>query len=201
MLFIAPNCMNKTVEEMLALFKGKKKYLHHYLAGFMDGEGSFSVSIIAHPTQKLGWMINPCFQVYQHEKHREILELFKYVFQTGTIYRKSGVHPVLNYSINSLRGIREKVIPFFDRYPLVVKGETYQIFRSIVMAMERKEHISIDGFKRIVDLAYSMNQQGKRRKYSKEFIFSSLPTSSIQESSETIRRNPGDTGYDIVHAA
>ena len=39
--------------------------LHYYLAGFVDGEGSFSVSIIKHPTQKFGWMINPCFQVYQ----------------------------------------------------------------------------------------------------------------------------------------
>src|SRR3989338_10862178 len=169
-MFVSPNKIAMRLNnsaDVMNYFRGKRHQRNYYVAGFVDGEGSFSVSIIKHPTQKLGWMINPCFQVYQHEKHREILELFKYVFQTGTIYRKSGVHPVLNYSINSLRGIREKVIPFFDKYPLVVKGETYQIFRSIVMAMERKEHITVDGFKRIVDLAYSMNQQGKRRKYSK----------------------------------
>ena len=182
--------MEDNIQEMLALFHNKQKYLHYYLAGFVDGEGSFSVAIIKHPTQKFGWMINPCFQVYQHEKHKYILELFKHVFQTGTIYRKSGIHPVLNFSINSRRGIIEKVIPFFDKYPLVVKGETYKTFRTIVMAMERKEHISIDGFKRIVDLAYTMNQQGKGRKHPKEFIFATLPTNSIQESSEAIRRNP-----------
>ena len=192
--------MNKSVEEMLALFKGKEKYLYYYLAGFVDGEGSFSVAIIKHPTQKIGWMISPCFQVYQHEKHRYVLELFKHVFKTGTIYRKSGVHPVLNFSIDSRRNIIEKVIPFFDKYPLVVKDETFRIFRSIVMAMERKEHFTIEGFKKIVDLAYSMNQQGKGRKHSKEYIFSTLSTNSIRESSETIRRSPDDNGHDIVQS-
>ena len=180
-----------SLEEMLALFKGKEKALRYYLAGFVDGEGSFSVAIIKHPMYKLGWMINPCFQVYQHEKHRNILELFRYVFKTGTIYRKYGIHPVLNFSIDSRRNIIEKVIPFFDKYPLVVKGKTYQIFRSIIIAMERKEHFSIEGFKRIVDLAYTMNQQGKGRKNTKEFIFSTLPsTNGVQESPETIRRTP-----------
>lgn len=182
--------MSRTVEEVLAQFKGKKKNLYYYLAGFVDGEGSFSVAIIKHPRQRLGWMINPCFQVYQHEKHREILELCRAVFQAGTIYRKSGIHPVLNFSIDSRRGIIEKVIPFFDKYPLVTKNDTYQTFRAIVMAMERKEHITIDGFKLIVDLAYSMNQQDKGRKHTKEFIFSTLSTNNVQESSETIRRIP-----------
>jgi len=186
--------MSETVETLLKKFKGKRTNLHHYLAGFVDGEGSFSIAVIKHPMQRLGWMINPCFQVYQHEKHREVLELCKFVFQTGIIYRKSGAHPVLNFSINSFRGLTEKVIPFFDKYPLVVKAETYKIFRDIVMAMTRKEHITIDGFKRIVELAYTTNQQGKGRKHTKEYIFSTLPatlsTHDIQESSETIRRTP-----------
>ncbi|MBI2100296.1 MAG: LAGLIDADG family homing endonuclease [Candidatus Vogelbacteria bacterium] len=182
--------MNRTVEEILTQFKGKEKNLHYYLSGFVDGEGSFSVAIIKTKMHKLGWMINPCFQVYQHEKHREILELCRYIFQTGSIYRKSGVHPVLNFSIDSRRGLIEKVIPFFDKYPLVVKQDTYQTFRAIVMALERQEHISIDGFKKIVDLAYTMNQQGKGRKNTKEFILSTLPTNNAQESSETIRRIP-----------
>lgn len=166
--------MDKETKKILAQFKGKEKALHYYLSGFVDGEGSFSVSIIKHPTQKIGWMINPCFQVYQHEKHREILEIFKYVFKTGSIYRKSGIHPVLNYSIDSRRNIIEKVIPFFDRYPLIVKGETYDKFRQIILAMEKQEHFTQEGFKKIVNLAYSMNQQGKGRKYTKEYIFSTL---------------------------
>lgn len=166
--------MDEEVQKIISLFKGKQKYLYYYLAGFVDGEGSFSVAIIEHPTQKLGWMINPCFQVYQHQKHRIILEVFQWVFKTGSIYRKSGIHPVLNFSIDSRRNIIEKVIPFFDHHPLITKGENYRKFRNIVMAMERKEHWEKDGFKRIVEIAYSMNQQGKGRKYPKEYILESL---------------------------
>ena len=167
--------MEPNIRRLLALFKGKRKELNFYLAGFADGESSFSVAIIRHENQKFGWMINPVFHVYQHEKHREILELFRFVFQAGTIYRKSGVHPVLNFCIDSRRNVIEKVLPFFDKYPLVVKEETYRKFRSIVKAMERHEHCTIAGFKKIVDIAYSMNQQGKGRKHPKEFIFSTLP--------------------------
>ncbi len=37
--------------------------LRYYLAGFVDGEGSFSVTIHRHPT-RFGWVIDPIFQVY-----------------------------------------------------------------------------------------------------------------------------------------
>ena len=174
--------MSTSIQKILSLFRGKEKMLHYYLSGFVDGEGSFSVSIVKHPTQKFGWMINPCFQVYQHEKHREILELFQFVFKTGSIYRKSGTHPVLNFSIDSRRNLIEKVLPFFDKYPLVVKGETYKKFRTIVLMMERKEHFKIEGFNKIVGIAFSMNQQGKGRKYTKEYLLSSakqLATSDV----------------------
>lgn len=166
--------MNNQTQSLLSLFKGKEKYLHYYLAGFVDGEGSFRVAIIRHPMQKFGWMINPCFQVYQHKKHREILELYRFVFKTGTIYRKSGTHNVLNYSIDSRRNLLEKVIPFFDRYPLITKKEVYQKFRFIVKAMEQGRHKTKEGFKELVKIAYSMNQQGKGRKHSLEYIFSSI---------------------------
>jgi len=51
------------------------------------------------------------------------------------------------------------VIPFFDKYPLVVKKESYQKFRTIVQMMQQKEHFTREGFTRIVDLAFAMNQQ------------------------------------------
>jgi hypothetical protein len=150
--------------------------LNFWVSGFVDGEGSFSVAIIKHPAQRKGWMINPVFQVYQHERHREVLELMQYVFKTGRIYRKSGVHPVLNFSIDSRRNLIERVIPFFDQYPLVVKQAEYQKFRRIVMLMEERRHFDEKGFTEIVNLAFSMNQQGKGRKYTKEQILTSWIT-------------------------
>src|SRR3989338_4417092 len=161
-----------TLHRVLPLFKGKLNLLGYCLSGFADGEGTFSVAIIRHPAQRLGWIINPVFQVYQHEKHREILDLYKEYFATGNIYRKSGTNPVLTFSIDSRRSLLDRVIPFFKRYPLVVKQHEFERFCVIVQAMERKEHWNVEGFKRLVSLAYEMNQQGKGRKHSKEYIFS-----------------------------
>lgn len=179
--------MAYTTDEMLKLFHGKRTALYYYIAGFVDGEGSFSVAIIKSPFKKGGWFINPCFQVYQHQNHREVLELCKEVFKTGNIYRKSGTHPVLNFSIDSMRNIKERVIPFFDTYPLITKGETYKTFRDIVLSMDRGEHRTQAGFERLVRLAYSMNQQGKGRRRTLEEILATQPK-PVSESSETLRR-------------
>ncbi len=171
------------IKEILKSFKGKRELLNYWIAGLVDGEGSFSVAIVRHPTQKMrfGWIINPCFQVYQHEKHREVLELCRFVFGTGAIYRKSGIHPVLNFSVDSRRNIMERVIPFFEKYPLVTKKESFRLFREIVFAMERKEHWTKDGFRKIVELAFQMNQQGKGRRRTKEEILAPLSESSSVE--------------------
>lgn len=168
------NTLTAKPEDLLKLFHGKQKYLNYFIAGFVDGEGSFSVAIIKHPTQKWGWMINPVFQVYQHQNYRNILELCKFVFQTGSIYRKSGIHPVLNFSVDSRRNIIEKIIPFFDKYPPIVKNQDYKKFREILLAMERKEHHNLKSFKRLIALAHTMNGQGKQRKYDLEYIFSEI---------------------------
>ena len=182
-----------TPEQILQkLFHGKRKQLYYYIAGFVDGESSFSVAIIRHPYHITGWMINPVFQVYQHQNYRHVLELCKFVFQTGSIYRKSGIHPVLNFSVDSRRNIIEKIIPFFDKYPLVVKGNDYLKFREIVMAMEKKEHHTIEGFKRLVSLAHTMNDQGKQRKYSKEFIFSEVDK-TINDTAKNPQRPTSDS--------
>jgi hypothetical protein len=160
--------------KILSQFHGKRKNLNYYLAGFADGEGSFSVAILKAPMQRLGWAINPVFQVYQHEKHRHVLEIYQAALGAGRIYRKSGVHPVLNFSIDARRTLIEKVIPFFDTYPVLTKRDSYTKFRSIVFALERGEHFTKEGFKKIVRLAYSMNQQGKGRRRTMEEIFSTL---------------------------
>ena len=110
-----------TLKSVLPRFKGKRELLGYYLAGFADGEGTFSVAIIRHPTQRLGWMINPVFQVYQHEEHREVLDLYKEYFGTGSVYRKSGILPVLTFSIDSRKSILDRVIQYFERFTLIVK--------------------------------------------------------------------------------
>jgi len=48
------------------------------------------------------------------------------------------------------------------------KAIHYAKFRKIVDLIERKAHLTRVGFLEIVEIAYEMNQSGKRRKWTKE---------------------------------
>ena len=138
---------------------------NYFLAGFIEGEGSFTVSIKKHPTAKFGFYVDPEFFLYQHESGRPILELAKRVFQTGRIYPKPGNPKVLTFAITARRGLSEKVIPFVERYlmPFSCKRDTISLFREILEMMERKVHRTPKGLVRIVEKAYAMNPAGKGR--------------------------------------
>jgi len=161
----------------------KRKYLSYYIAGFVDGEGSFSVSIKKLPTAKFGWVIDPCFQVYQHKKNIHLLELLKKFFQAGYIKPKSPKSNTYVYCISDRRTLKEKILPFFKKHKFLTdKWENFLKFSQIIERMEKKDHHTLEGFKAIVKLACSMNDKGKQRKYNLKEILSSLG------SSETIRQ-------------
>ncbi len=180
--------MKQTYYYELKRLKGKN--LRYFLAGFTDGEGSFNVSIVPHPTARRRWVINPKFQVYQHEKYPEILEIFKEVFHDGTIRKKSGSN-VLVYEIASRKALLEKVIPFFRRYPLATKRAAFERLKRILEMMARNEHQMDEGFRAIVRIAHAMNQQGKGRKWDQDHILNHFVST---ESSETKRRIPPGAG-------
>ena len=162
-----------------------KPEIGHYLAGFADGEGSFSITIHRHPV-RFGWVIDPMFQVYQHKDNAFVLYIFKKVFRCGYVSEKGGNPSCYVYCVDNLKQLQQYVLPFFERYPLV--GEKYKnflLFKEVVIRLIRKEHYTKVGFTEIVKLCFQMNRNGKYRKNSIETILSSL-----RESSETIRQIP-----------
>jgi hypothetical protein len=148
--------------------------LGYYLAGFTDGEGCFSVTTTRHVSSRWGWIIHPVFQVYQHPNHREVLEVFQWFFQDGIIRRKSPTNHGLVFQIGNITTLEQKVIPFFNRYLLAVKGEDFKKFKLVVQLLKSKVHFTRNGFTHIVRIAHSMNAQGKQRVNTKEIIFSSM---------------------------
>lgn len=151
-------------QERLPIVEAKK----WFLAGFIEGEGSLCVSIKEHPTSRFGYLVDPEFFLYQHKSGIKLLQLAKEVFGTGRITPKSGSGGVLVFSIVSRRSLKEKVIPFFEKYMVFsAKREVFERFKEIVEAMEdRKEHLTPEGLARIVEQAYAMNpaSKGKERK-------------------------------------
>ena len=136
-----------------------------FLAGFIEGEGALCVSVKKHPTCRSGFYVDPDFFLYQHESGRRILELAQSIFESGRIYPKSGNPKVLVYEISSTSVLREKVVPFFERYvvPFSCKRETFMRFKEILEMMQRREHLRDDGLAEIVRKVYSMNPASKGR--------------------------------------
>jgi hypothetical protein len=155
-----------------------------WVVGFVDGEGCFSVSVHRNPfvRRTRGWQLAPTFQVYQHERHRSVLEELVGFFGCGVIRPKGPSSRVLTYSVYNLRDLETLVIPFFERHPLRVKNGDFAAFVQIVRAMRRKEHLNPSGFEKLVRLAYGMNAEGKQRSRSLEAV--------LAGSSETARQAP-----------
>ncbi len=135
-----------------------------FLAGLIEGEGSFTVSIKEHPTARYGFYVDPEFFIYQHKTGRKLLEMAREIFGTGRIYPKPGNPEVLVFAITARRSLREKVLPFIDKYMVFsAKKRELSLFKEIVLALERKEHLSPAGLARIVEKAYALNAAGKGR--------------------------------------
>ena len=155
-----------------------------WIIGFVDGEGCFCVSIHRNPyvRQTRGWQLHPVFQVYQHERHRAVLEELRAFFGCGTIRAKGPKSSVLTFAVDGLRDLEAVVLPFFEQHPLRVKGDDFNAFAVIVRAMRQKEHLTSSGFERLVRLAYGMNAVGKQRVRPLDVV--------LMGSSETARQAP-----------
>jgi LAGLIDADG endonuclease len=152
-----------------------------WIAGFVDGEGCFSVSM--HRNRFMhrhrGWQIQTSFHVYQHSDNRDVLEKLRDYFGCGHLRSKGPCSAVMTYCISALRDLDEIVVPFFETHELLVKVDDFAAFSSIVRAMRRREYLTDDGFEWIVRRAYLMNAQGKQRSRTLEEI--------LEGSSETVR--------------
>ena len=125
----------------------------HWVVGFVDGEGCFSVSV--HRNQRFapstnGWQLHPVFHVYQHGSHRDVLELLVGFFGCGRIRSKGPLSAVMTYAVDGLEPLERRVIPFFESHQLRVKQRDFELFAAIVRGMRSKEHCTRAGFERLV---------------------------------------------------
>ena len=137
-----------------------------FLGGFVEGEGSNSVSISVSKTFKYGINIQPVFNVSQHENGLRLLESFKTYFGVGSVVQKSGAPHVWVYTVKGYKHIIKHVMPFLETYvqPYSCKKQEYQLFKQFVLmsgagAQKNKETL-ID----MVKIAYTLIGKGKGRK-------------------------------------
>ncbi|MFZ1074959.1 MAG: LAGLIDADG family homing endonuclease [Minisyncoccia bacterium] len=140
-----------------------------YVAGFIDGEGSFSVSIGKHATLSRGLEVRPEFEIEVRADDREILERILVTVGCGRIYdcsyERYGWYPHVKYKVTSTREMEEILFPFLDNNPLQAKkAESYLLFKEIVLSYRRKEHLTDAGFNNILETRNRLRALGKKAK-------------------------------------
>ena|SRR3972149_3575336 len=134
-----------------------------YLSGYVDGEGCFCVSLNRSHRHRFGWEVRPSFSVSQNSDRAEVLEMLKNHFGCGSI-RPDRSDRTLKYEVRSIRDLVEKVIPHFERFPLLSgKRRDFDNFAQICRLMLNRQHLSRGGFNQIVHLAFEMNSSGTRK--------------------------------------
>src|SRR3989442_15374287 len=136
-----------------------------FLAGVIEGEGSVTVAIVRHPTHPLGFQARPEFFIYQRRLRRGLLEMAQEYFGAGSIRPKPGNEQVLVYSILSTQVIRERLVPFFEKYMrFSARRADVDKFLAVVRLFGAGLHRTPPGLAPIIQIAYSMNMDGKHRK-------------------------------------
>ncbi len=93
-----------------------------YIAGFVDGEGSFHIAFQERPDLKFGWQAVPEFHVSQNYTSRVVLESIRDFLQCGYIKANDAAgkrDKTLVYVVRDRNDLLQKVIPFFERYVLL----------------------------------------------------------------------------------
>lgn len=140
------------------------QHLGWYFAGFVDGEGSFNVSVKKVPDRKIGWKLAASFNVSQRDK--TVLILMEKYLGCGTLRQR--MDGVTYYEVTSLGALKERILPFFHKYQLVsaTKKKNFSIFESIIGIMVTGGGITSNGFNKIMYLRENLNKgKGRKRKY------------------------------------
>jgi LAGLIDADG DNA endonuclease family protein len=159
----------------------QQERLDAYIAGYVDGEGSFHVALQRNACMRAGWQLVPEFHVSQNPERREVLDLIAERFGCGRIREnhRGTVDRTLVYVVRRRVDLLCRVIPFFEAQPLLSgKRDDFLVFADIVRSMSRGLHLSEEGFQALRNRALQMNGGGRYRMVHRKH----------PESSETICR-------------
>jgi LAGLIDADG endonuclease len=144
----------------------QQERLDGYISGYVDGEGSFSVVVNRNASCKSGFQLVPEFHVSQNGDRAQVLELIRErLGGCGYIKPNGKQDRALVYVVRKRADLLERVIPFFERSPLLsAKRRDFEKFASIVRSMAIGHHRTDAGFRELLSVALSMNGNGRYRR-------------------------------------
>jgi len=125
------------------------------LTGFVNAEGCFTLGITRNKECKTRWSVQLFFQIALHQKDKYLLDQIKNYFGVGKIY-KHGSQSLL-FRVLSIKDL-QVIIDHFDKYPLITqKFADYNLFKQAFNLILNKEHLTMEGLKRLAAIKGSLN--------------------------------------------
>ncbi len=133
--------------------------LHHFIAGFVSGEGSFFITARRAISRRKPTLQVVCgFSIKLRGDDRELIESIHTALGLDCTIHDRGNGAVM-LIVRKLSDLTERVIPFFDRYPLRGhKREDYELWRKVVSMVECGEHLTPEGANTILEIKAQMNR-------------------------------------------
>jgi len=141
----------------------------YWLGGFVEGEGSLTISIVKYDKAPYGVLLQPEFNVTQHINGLSILKSFKILFNNeGQIHKKSGSNNVWVYSLKGIKNLSNYLVPFYSKYVVNYSSkynrEEFKKFIFILNKLREKRKFEKEEFITIIKLIYDLNPDGKGKK-------------------------------------
>ena len=132
----------------------------NWITGFCDAESSFSVRIAKDEKRFKSLRIAPIFTIELHEKDFDLLKKINAFFTVGTIIKrvKNG-NPSVIYSVQSIKALKDVIIPHFNKYNLLTqKREDFRMFSSVVDILYNGQHKTEKGLNKILSYKASISK-------------------------------------------
>ena len=128
-----------------------------WITGFVNGEGTFDIKIYSSKT-KTGYAVQLRFRIPQHERDTKLIELIMKYFGSGKI-EKHTQFPSVTLVIVKFSDLIEKVIPFFELYPLIgIKQNDFLDWCNAAKLITDGSHLTIEGLNLIRIIKEGMNK-------------------------------------------
>ena len=137
----------KRVEELFGLQPQQvTKEKKIFLGGFVEGEGSISMSAKKNPNGRFGIDLDPNFNLTQHINGVKHLHLALEVFGTGRFSHKAGSLATLVLTIEARKSLVDAVCPFFEQYVIPysspAKTQRYLKWKKLLDLFDQGAHLN-----------------------------------------------------------
>ena len=135
-----------------------------WLGGFVEGEETLVIYVTKSSKTTNKIILQPEFNVAQHENGLNILYSFKALFKNqGSIQRNAESYKVWVYSLKDIHNIKDLVMPFYLSYVLLYyskyKSYFYNKFSHIIDTLynNRNTTMSKELLKDLIKVVYTLN--------------------------------------------